>query len=284
MELLPIELTSIISTFKKIVSTLNSTLTILHQRSTLNLSTSSNNLSSSLSSALPSPTYLLSGKMLSPSGDLSCPPHFPSMTVKDPVPSSNTDALPNLPSKISSSPSPVSSPSPSAVSPHRFAHILVRKNPGLVTELLEVRVACTGNVDAGKSTLLGVLTKGSLDDGRGKARVNLFRHKHEVESGRTSAVGLEIMGFDSSGDVVTGEMMKKTNSKVTWDDICQNSSKVISFIDLAGHERYLKTTIFGMTACCPDFVMLMVRKSLFHPFSLYLSTHLHFYLPIPFKW
>lgn len=44
-------------------------------------------------------------------------------------------------------------------------------------------------VDAGKSTLLGVLTKGALDDGRGRTRVNLFRHKHEIESGRTSSVG-----------------------------------------------------------------------------------------------
>lgn len=44
------------------------------------------------------------------------------------------------------------------------------------------------SVDAGKSSTLGVLTKGGLDDGRGKARVNLFRHKHEIESGRTSSV------------------------------------------------------------------------------------------------
>ena len=47
----------------------------------------------------------------------------------------------------------------------------------------------TGNVDAGKSTLLGVLTHGVLDDGRGIARQKLFRHKHEVETGRTSSVG-----------------------------------------------------------------------------------------------
>jgi len=50
-------------------------------------------------------------------------------------------------------------------------------------------VAVTGNVDAGKSTLLGVLTHGVLDDGRGIARQKLFRHKHEVETGRTSSVG-----------------------------------------------------------------------------------------------
>ena len=33
---------------------------------------------------------------------------------------------------------------------------------------------------------------GALDDGRGRARVTLFRHKHEVETGRTSSVGMEV--------------------------------------------------------------------------------------------
>ena len=56
-----------------------------------------------------------------------------------------------------------------------------------------------GNVDAGKSTLLGVLTHGELDNGRGFARMKLFRHKHEMESGRTSSVGNDILGFDSTG-------------------------------------------------------------------------------------
>lgn len=59
-----------------------------------------------------------------------------------------------------------------------------------------------GNVDAGKSTLLGVLTHGSLDDGRGTARLKLFRHKHEAETGRTSSVGNDILGFDSKGEIV----------------------------------------------------------------------------------
>lgn len=50
-----------------------------------------------------------------------------------------------------------------------------------------------------------MLVKGDLDDGRGKARVNLFRHKHEMETGRTSSVGMEIMGFDSVGKVITSD-------------------------------------------------------------------------------
>ena len=36
-------------------------------------------------------------------------------------------------------------------------------------DFMEIRVAVVGNVDAGKSTLLGVLTHGELDNGRDAA-------------------------------------------------------------------------------------------------------------------
>ncbi|XP_017769562.1 PREDICTED: GTP-binding protein 1 isoform X2 [Nicrophorus vespilloides] len=122
------------------------------------------------------------------------------------------------------------------------------------SDFLEIRVAVVGNVDAGKSTLLGVLTHGDLDNGRGHARQRLFRHKHEMESGRTSSVGNDILGFDDQGSVVN----RPEHGSLDWVKICERSSKVITFIDLAGHERYLKTTVFGMTGHAPDFGMLMV--------------------------
>ena len=122
-------------------------------------------------------------------------------------------------------------------------------------DFAEVRVAVVGNVDAGKSTLLGVLTHGVLDDGRGLARQRLFRHKHERESGRTSSVGNDILGFNCLGEVVN---KMEGHGQMDWVKICKASAKVITFIDLAGHERYLKTTIFGMTGRAPDFCMLMV--------------------------
>ncbi|XP_019614942.1 PREDICTED: GTP-binding protein 1-like isoform X2 [Branchiostoma belcheri] len=126
-------------------------------------------------------------------------------------------------------------------------------------DFMEVRVAVVGNVDAGKSTLLGVLTHGELDNGRGVARQKLFRHKHEIESGRTSSVGNDILGFDSDGNVVNKP--DTHGGSLDWIKICQESNKVITFIDLAGHERYLKTTIFGMTGHAPDFCMLMVGSN-----------------------
>ncbi|KAL3268615.1 hypothetical protein HHI36_007721 [Cryptolaemus montrouzieri] len=122
------------------------------------------------------------------------------------------------------------------------------------TDFLEIRVAVVGNVDAGKSTLLGVLTHGELDNGRGTARQKLFRHKHEMETGRTSSVGNDILGFDKEGQVVN----KPEHGTLDWVKICEKSCKIITFIDLAGHEKYLKTTVFGMTGHAPDFGMLMV--------------------------
>ncbi|TRY96978.1 hypothetical protein DNTS_001417 [Danionella cerebrum] len=122
----------------------------------------------------------------------------------------------------------------------------------LCLQFLDLRVAVLGNVDSGKSTLLGVLTQGELDNGRGRARLNLFRHLHEIQTGRTSSISFEILGFNSKGEVVN------YSDSRTAEEICESSSKMITFIDLAGHYKYLKTTIFGLTSYCPDFAMLVV--------------------------
>ncbi|KAJ6664753.1 hypothetical protein lerEdw1_006326 [Lerista edwardsae] len=84
--------------------------------------------------------------------------------------------------------------------PRKITEVLVRKVPDN-QQFLDLRVAVLGNVDSGKSTLLGVLTQGELDNGRGRARLNLFRHLHEIQSGRTSSISFEILGFNSKGEV-----------------------------------------------------------------------------------
>ncbi|KAJ8002395.1 hypothetical protein DPEC_G00179690 [Dallia pectoralis] len=136
----------------------------------------------------------------------------------------------------------------------KIAEVLVRKVPD-DQQFLDLRVAVLGNVDSGKSTLLGVLTQGELDNGRGRARLNLFRHLHEIQTGRTSSISFEILGFTSKGEVVN------YSDSRTAEEICESSSKMITFIDLAGHHKYLKTTIFGLTSYCPDFAMLVVSAN-----------------------
>lgn len=112
-----------------------------------------------------------------------------------------------------------------------------------------------GSADAGKSTLLGVLTQGQLDNGRGRARLNMFRHVHEVRSGRTSSISHEILGFDAQGQVVNYSEM------TTAEEICENSTKLITFIDLAGRRKYLRTTVQGLTGYSPHHAMLVVSAS-----------------------
>lgn len=119
---------------------------------------------------------------------------------------------------------------------------------------IDLRIGVAGNVDAGKSTTIGTLTYGILDDGRGKARVNVFNHRHEIETGRTSSISSQILGYDSYGEVVNGKFLRQPS----WSDIVNKSFKVITFYDLAGHEKYLKTTIYGLTSIYPDYCLIMV--------------------------
>lgn len=129
--------------------------------------------------------------------------------------------------------------------------VLVRKVPD-DQQTIELRIAVLGNVEVGKSTLLGVLTQGETDNGRGSARLNLFRHRHEIKSGRTSSISREILGFDAKGCPSTYNICR------TPEEICETSSKLITFIDLGGHQKYLKTTVFGLMALHGHFAMLVV--------------------------
>eukprot|EP00051_Salpingoeca_urceolata_P029337 m.6604 g.6604 ORF g.6604 m.6604 type:complete len:691 (+) comp2691_c0_seq1:275-2347(+) len=139
------------------------------------------------------------------------------------------------------------------------AEVHIRRVPDS-QQFLEVRVGVIGNGTAGKSTVLGVLTGGELDNGRGKARLNLFRHHHEIKTGRTSSLSHEILGFDSDGNVVN--VNAEDGTAVCTAEICERSSKIIKFIDLPGHERYLRTTVFGLTGREIHYVALVVAGNI----------------------
>ncbi|XP_046598507.1 GTP-binding protein 2 isoform X1 [Neodiprion lecontei] len=159
----------------------------------------------------------------------------------------------------------------------RVAEVLVRKLRKDDREdqetVVELRLAVTGGQDAGKSTLLGVLTQGELDNGRGRARLNMFRHLHEIRTGRTSSISHEIIGFDSEGHVLNYAEMN------TAEEICEQASKVVTFIDLAGHRKYLRTTLLGLTGYCPHHVMLVIAPPMNEAFQEHLALCLALRLP-----
>ena len=124
-----------------------------------------------------------------------------------------------------------------------------------------IRVAVVGNVDSGKSTVVGVLTKNFLDDGRGSARLRVFNYPHEATNGRTSSIAQEIMGFDAQGKQIFAEHFVQSKNKY-WGEVASRSKKIVALIDLCGHEKYLKTTMLGMVGLVPDYVMIVVGANL----------------------
>jgi len=105
--------------------------------------------------------------------------------------------------------------------------------------MTSVNVAVCGSVDSGKSTLLGVLKTGQLDNGNGFAREQIITLKHERESGRTSNVNLILV----------------PNPKPMEGQIGQ-----LRLLDLAGHEKYLRTTLRGLTNYYPDYAILVISS------------------------
>eukprot|EP01038_Epipyxis_sp_PR26KG_P008956 gene8956-12077_t len=125
-------------------------------------------------------------------------------------------------------------------------------------EANDTRIAMIGNVDSGKSTLIGVLTNSSLDDGRGAARSLVLKHRHEQENGRTSAVTVEICGYKGDEQVLP----TARNHAQRWAEVMEKSDHSVTLIDLCGHEKYLKTTLFGLTGLMPDYCLLVVGSNM----------------------
>lgn len=134
--------------------------------------------------------------------------------------------------------------------------ILVRENEPEYP--IDVQMALLGSVDAGKSSLLGTLITGHNDNGRGWSRQFVVNHRHELQSGQTSSIGFHIVGFDDAGESVTSSETRRTRS---WKEITHQSKKLISFIDLCGHEKYFSTTISGVTGLKPEYAIILVESS-----------------------
>jgi GTPase len=56
-----------------------------------------------------------------------------------------------------------------------------------------------------------------------------------------------VLGYDEEGRVLNYVGV----SAPTPADITAAASRVLTFIDMGGHEKYLKTTLYGMTCTLP---------------------------------
>jgi len=101
---------------------------------------------------------------------------------------------------------------------------------------MEIKIGVIGSVDCSKTTTVSCLKYDILDDGRGFARQKVLQFPHEKETGRTSSISTVHL---------------KTND-----------NNFISFVDLAGHEKYLRTTLHGIVGYNIDYAMIVVGSNM----------------------
>ncbi|KAI1828589.1 GTP-binding protein [Xylaria intraflava] len=122
----------------------------------------------------------------------------------------------------------------------------------------QLRVSLTGPTTSGKTTLLGTLANGTLDDGRGRSRSYLLKHRHEVISGRTSSVAQELIGYEGQNILNYTCMDIKA-----WPDIHDRAQdgRLVFLLDSAGHPRYQRTTLRALVGWAPHWTALCIAAS-----------------------
>uniref|UniRef100_A0AC34GYB9 Tr-type G domain-containing protein n=1 Tax=Panagrolaimus sp. ES5 TaxID=591445 RepID=A0AC34GYB9_9BILA len=131
--------------------------------------------------------------------------------------------------------------------------VLIRKVPDNLA-FIQIRLAILGSVESGKSTICGVLSKGQLDNGQGSARLNLFRYLHEFQTGKTSSICLGVIGFNSDGQLLNCH-------KNSLDEVVEESTKLMTLIDLCGDRKYIRTTTYGLCGYNPHYCALCISAT-----------------------
>lgn len=119
----------------------------------------------------------------------------------------------------------------------------------------QLRVTLTGPTTSGKSTLLGTLSVGILDNGRGKSRLSLLRHRHEMVSGVTSSIAQELVGYRHE------EIVNFSQGNIeSWVDIhdCAENGRLVFVSDSGGHPRYRRTVLRGLMSWAPHWSVLCI--------------------------
>jgi GTPase len=126
----------------------------------------------------------------------------------------------------------------------------------------QLRVTLTGPTTCGKSSLLGTLSTATLDNGRGKSRLSLLKHRHELITGVTSSVAQELLGYKASHTPgIAAEVINYATGNVTsWTDIHGSSEdgRLVFMADSAGHPKYRRTTVRGLIGWAPHWMMLCI--------------------------
>lgn len=119
----------------------------------------------------------------------------------------------------------------------------------------QLRITFTGPTTSGKSSLLGTLSTGTLDNGRGKSRLSLLKHRHEMDSGITSSVAQELIGYKDQA------ILNFAHGNIeSWLDIHDRAEhgRLVFVLDSGGHPRYRRTVLRGLMNWAPHWSVLCI--------------------------
>ncbi|KAF3922041.1 hypothetical protein ABW20_dc0107011 [Dactylellina cionopaga] len=136
----------------------------------------------------------------------------------------------------------------------------------------QLRITLTGPTNVGKSSLLGTLTSSTLDNGRGKSRLSLLKHRHEVATGVTSSIASELLGFTANGEMInyhSGNVGSWTDIHATVGssiteikDGQPNLARTVFLLDSAGLFKYRRTAIRGLMGWAPHYTAIVMASDI----------------------
>lgn len=130
----------------------------------------------------------------------------------------------------------------------------------------QLRVTLTGSTTSGKSSLLGTLSTSTLDNGRGKSRLSLLKHRHEISSGMTSSVTGSLIGYHDvksapgEEDLQVQVINYASGNVSSWTDIHSAAApgRLVFLNDSAGHPRFRRTTVRGLVSWAPHWTICCI--------------------------
>ena len=129
-----------------------------------------------------------------------------------------------------------------------------------------LRISLTGSTTSGKSSLLGTLSTSTLDNGRGKSRLSLLKHRHEMVSGVTSSLAQELIGYqdvhkaNDTSPSATNTVNYSSGNVSSWTDIhnATEPGRLAFVTDSAGHPKFRRTTVRGLVSWAPHWTFCCI--------------------------
>ncbi|KAI1611578.1 elongation factor EF-1 alpha subunit [Exophiala viscosa] len=122
----------------------------------------------------------------------------------------------------------------------------------------QLRVTLVGATSAGKSSLLGTLSTSTLDNGRGKSRLSLLKHRHEIASGITSSVAQELVGYRANRELSAPVINYASGNVSSWVDIHNLADRLVFLSDSPGLPRFAKSCFRSLISWRPSWTILCV--------------------------